>query len=65
MPKLKTHKGAARRFKVSARGKIRAHRAGRRHLLTNKSGKRKRQMRTTRQVSAVHERTLRSLLPYA
>lgn len=45
MPKMKTHKGMAKRFKVTARGKVKYHRPGKSHLLSVKSGKRKRRMR--------------------
>ena len=45
MPKMKTHKGLKRRFKLTATGKIKHNRAGRRHILTKKSPKRKRQLR--------------------
>lgn len=41
MGKIKTHRGAAKRFKVTAKGKILAFRAGKRHLLSKKSSKRK------------------------
>lgn len=42
MPKLKTHKGTKKRFKVTANGKVKAKRAGSRHLLTGKSRNSKR-----------------------
>jgi large subunit ribosomal protein L35 len=45
MPKMKTHKGAQKRFKVTASGKIKRGQAGKRHLLSHKSGKRKRHLR--------------------
>ena len=43
MPKLKSHKGAAKRFKVSAKGKVKMKSAGARHILTKKNRKNKRQ----------------------
>lgn len=43
MPKLKSHRGAAKRFKITASGKVKMKRAGNRHLLTKKSSKTKRQ----------------------
>lgn len=45
MPKLKTHKGASKRFKLTKNGKIKLSHAGKRHILTKKSTKRKRQLR--------------------
>jgi large subunit ribosomal protein L35 len=45
MPKKKTNKGAAKRFTVTASGKLKFRRPGRGHLLTNKSRKRKRSLR--------------------
>ena len=65
MPKLKTVKGVKGRFKVTGRGRIRAYRAGRRHLLAGRRPKLKRQMRRRRLVAAVDERKIRALLPYS
>jgi large subunit ribosomal protein L35 len=45
MPKLKTHKGMRKRFKVTASGKVKAKSVNRGHILGKKSGKRKRQLR--------------------
>lgn len=45
MPKMKSNRGAKKRFKVSASGKIKAHRAYKSHILTTKSRKRKRNLR--------------------
>jgi large subunit ribosomal protein L35 len=47
MPKLKTHKGAKKRFRVSAKGKLLRKQAGKRHLNSHKSGNRKRKLRQT------------------
>ena len=44
MPKMKTHSGAKKRFKVTAKGKVRARHAMRSHILTKKSAKRKRRL---------------------
>ena len=57
MPKLKTHRGAAKRFKKTGTGKIVRASAFKRHILTSKTTKSKRHMRGTRQVA---ERTRRS-----
>jgi large subunit ribosomal protein L35 len=45
MPKMKTHKGAKKRFRVSATGKLKRSQAGKKHLNSPKSGKRKRHLR--------------------
>jgi large subunit ribosomal protein L35 len=45
MPKAKTHKGSAKRFRVSATGKLKRAQAGKKHLNSHKTGKRKRQLR--------------------
>ena len=45
MPKMKTHKGSKKRFKVTANGKLKRSQAGKKHLNSPKSGKRKRHLR--------------------
>ncbi len=45
MPKMKTHKGAAKRFSLTATGKVKRNKAGKSHILTKKSSKRKRNLR--------------------
>ena len=45
MPKQKTHKGSVKRIRITAKGKVRRTRAGRRHLMSAKSSKRRRQLR--------------------
>jgi large subunit ribosomal protein L35 len=62
VPKQKTHRGAAKRFKVTATGKVLRHHAMHSHILTKKSTKRKRRLRKGTQVSPAFEKTLRSLL---
>ncbi len=47
MPKLKTHKGCKKRFRVSATGKLLRKQAGKRHLQSHKTGQRKRKLRGT------------------
>lgn len=47
MPKMKTHKGARKRFRISAGGKLLRKKAGKRHLQSHKTGQRKRQLRRT------------------
>jgi large subunit ribosomal protein L35 len=46
MPKMKTHKASRKRFKVSANGKLKRTQAGKKHLNSHKSGKRKRHLRS-------------------
>ncbi len=64
MPKLKTVKFDKDRIKLSARGKLRSLRPGRRHLLGHKRAKTKRQLHRTRIVPQGEAVALRSLLPY-
>jgi large subunit ribosomal protein L35 len=45
MPKMKTHKGSRKRFRVTASGKVKRRQAGKKHLLSHKTGKRKRHLR--------------------
>jgi large subunit ribosomal protein L35 len=64
MPKLKTHKGAAKRFRLTASGKNKRGHSHARHILTKKTNKRKRQLDIDTLVSAAdHERVL-NMLPY-
>ena len=65
MPKLKTNRGAAKRFKKTASGGFKCNHSHRRHLLTKKSTKRKRQLRSP---NALHPADLKSaarMLPYS
>lgn len=62
MPKMKTHSGAAKRFKVTANGKIVRRKAFQSHLLERKSPKRKRGFRQTTVVAAGDEKTIKRLL---
>ena len=64
MPKLKTHKGAAKRFKKTATGKIKRGKAFKRHILTSKDTKRKRQLDTDTLVSAADAPKVRRMIPY-
>jgi large subunit ribosomal protein L35 len=64
MPKLKTHRGAAKRFKKTGTGKIVRASAFRRHILTSKTTKLKRQMRGTKEVSPSDAPKLQRMLPY-
>jgi len=64
MPKLKTHKGAAKRFKKTATGKIVRGKAFKQHILTSKSRSRKRGLRGTVVVSDADAKKLARMLPY-
>lgn len=62
--KLKTHRGAAKRFKKTGSGKITRAAAFKRHILTSKATKRKRQMRGTAVVADADAPKLHRMLPY-
>jgi len=64
MPKLKTHRGAAKRFKKTGTGKIKRTKAFRRHILTSKTKKIKRHMRGMEVVSPSDAARLKRMLPY-
>jgi len=64
MPKLKTHRGAAKRFKRTATGKFKRSMAFKQHILTSKSTSRKRKLRGTTVVSSVETAKLARMLPY-
>lgn len=64
MPKLKTHRGAAKRFKVTGSGKIKRFRAYKSHLLTGKPAKRMRKLRQGGLVPEVQQENIKKLLPY-
>lgn len=65
MPKLKTHKATARRFKLSGSGKLMRTRQGKSHLRRNRSARAKREYDEMFVVSKADARRLRKLLPYA
>lgn len=64
MPKMKTHKSAAKRYKKTANGKVKYKKQGLRHILTKKTTKRKRNLRKAGVLSAVETRRTKTLLPY-
>ncbi len=64
MPKLKSHRGAAKRFKKTATGKFLRPRAFKRHILTSKPTKRKRHMRGMQVVADANVPKLKRMLPY-
>lgn len=64
MPKLKTRKALAKRFKFTKKGKIKRSRSFRRHILTKKTGKRKRALRKAALVSKSQVKMVKRLMPY-
>ncbi len=62
MPKKKTHRGAAKRFKVTGGGKVMRHHAGASHNLGKKSIKRKRKLRKATRVAGEFEKKVREIL---
>ena len=62
MPKLKSHRGAAKRFKRTGTGKIVRHQAGARHILTSKGRARKRKLRKSVPVSAGESKSIDRML---
>ena len=62
MSKQKTHKGAAKRFKVTGTGKVTRHQANHSHMLTGKTTKRKRNLRKAVEVSPAFADTLKRML---
>jgi large subunit ribosomal protein L35 len=64
MPKMKTHRGAAKRFKTTASGKMKHKQPHHSHILTSKTTKRKRQLRQGAYAAGPEMKTLKRLLPY-
>lgn len=63
MPKMKTHRGSAKRFKRTAKGKLRRSHAYTSHLFANKSQKQKRKLRKSAMVSKGDQRRIDPMLP--
>jgi len=64
MPKQKTHRGAKKRFKITKSGKVKHAKMNRRHILTKKRRKRKRQLRRKPILSDMEAERVHALLPY-
>lgn len=64
MPKMKSNSGAKKRFKVTGSGKIKRRKAGKSHILTKKSNKRKRQLRKATLVDKADEKHVKQMIPY-
>jgi len=65
MPKLKTNKGAAKRFKKTGSGKYKRSSSHMNHILTKKSSKRKRQLRSSSLIADADKKNIKKLLPYS
>ena len=65
MPKLKTNRGAAKRFRRTGKGGFKRAQSFRSHILTKKSTKRKRHLRSTEQIAAADVKSVRQMLPYS
>jgi len=64
MPKIKTHRGAAKRFRLTGSGKVKRNKAFASHILTSKTTKRKRNLRKGTLVDKTNERAIKKLIPY-
>jgi large subunit ribosomal protein L35 len=64
VPKIKTNRSAAKRFRVTGTGKIKRNKAYKRHILTSKGKKQKRHLRKATTVAAVESKNIRKLIPY-
>ncbi len=64
MPKLKTSKAAAKRFKVTGTGKLKRMKAYKSHILTKKSAKRKRNLRKPAMTDSTNIKNMKKILPY-
>ena len=64
MPKQKTHRGAAKRFKVTGSGKVKRAKCNKNHILNKKDRKRKRGLRQGTFVDATQEKTIKLMIPF-
>ena len=64
MPKMKTKRAAAKRFKATGTGKLKRNKAYKRHILTKKSTKRKRNLRKPAMTDATNVKTMKKILRY-
>ncbi len=65
MPKMKTNRGAAKRFSLTKSGKVKRSKAFASHILTKKSTKRKRNLRKSSLISKAEQKNVLKLIPYA
>ena len=64
MPKMKTNRGAAKRFKITATGKVKRYHSHHRHILTKKATKRKRELRHSVIANPTDSKMIKRLIPY-
>jgi len=64
MPKIKTHRGAAKRFSLTKNGKVKRAKAFKSHILNKKTSKRKRNLRKGTFISTVEAKNIKQLIPY-
>ncbi len=65
MPKIKTHRGAAKRFSLTGTGKVKRNKAFASHILTKKTSKRKRNLRKSTIMDKTNVAGIKKLIPYA
>ena len=64
MPKMKTSRAAAKRFKVTGTGKLKRNKANKRHILTKKTTKTKRNLRKATMTDETNVKNMKKILPY-
>ena len=64
MPKMKTKRAAAKRFKKTGTGKLKRNKAYKRHILTKKTTKKKRDLRKAAMMDKTNEKVMKKILPY-
>ena len=64
MPKMKTSRAAAKRFKVTGSGKLKRNKAYKSHILTKKTTKRKRNLRKATMTDSTNSKVMKKILPY-
>jgi large subunit ribosomal protein L35 len=64
MPKMKSHRGSAKRFSRTGSGKIKRHKANKSHILSHMTTKRKRQLRQSTEIDKADRARIEKLLPY-
>jgi large subunit ribosomal protein L35 len=64
MPKIKTHRGAAKRFSLTGTGKVQRNKAFASHILTTKTTKRKRNLRKSAVMDKANAKAIKKILPY-
>ena len=64
MPKIKTKKAMKKRFRITKNGKVLANKSLRRHMLTDRSPKKKRQLRNKLRIEPMHEKQIKLGMPY-